>query len=159
MSQITVGGADYAVARGDVTLVTVGLGSSVAIVLHDPSTNVGGLAHILLPDETLSRDTANAAKFATTAVPLLLQEMKHLGARGEVVARIAGGAAMFRSLLASSGLNVGERNVDATRRVLHDAGVRLAGEDVGGEHGRSVYFSLRTGQVRVRSVMAGERVI
>jgi len=159
MSQITVGVADYAVARGDVTLVTVGLGSCVAIVLHDPSTNVGGLAHILLPDETLSRDTANAAKFATTAVPLLLQEMKHLGARGEVVARIAGGAAMFRSLLASSGLNVGERNVDATRRVLHDAGVRLAGEDVGGEHGRSVYFSLRTGQVRVRSVMAGERVI
>ncbi|HEX3159827.1 MAG TPA: chemotaxis protein CheD [Gemmatimonadaceae bacterium] len=159
MSQITVGVADYAVARGDVTLVTVGLGSCVAIVLHDPFTNVGGLAHILLPDETLSRDTANAAKFATTAVPLLLQEMKHLGARGEVVARIAGGAAMFRSLLASSGLNVGERNVDATRRVLHDAGVRLAGEDVGGEHGRSVYFSLRTGQVRVRSVMAGERVI
>ena len=159
MSQITVGVADYAVARGDVTLVTVGLGSCVAIVLHDPSTNVGGLAHILLPDETLSRDTANAAKFATTAVPLLLQEMKHLGARGDVVARIAGGAAMFRSLLASSGLNVGERNVDATRRVLHDAGVRLAGEDVGGEHGRSVYFSLRTGQVRVRSVTAGERVI
>jgi len=159
MSQITVGVADYAVARGDVTLVTVGLGSCVAIVLHDPSTNVGGLAHILLPNESLARDTANAAKFATTAVPLLLQEMKHLGARGDVVARIAGGAAMFRSLLASSGLNVGERNVDATRRVLQDAGVRLAGEDVGGEHGRSVYFSLRTGQVRVRSVTAGERVI
>ena len=159
MSQINVGVADYAVARGDVTLATVGLGSCVAIVLHDPSTNVGGLAHILLPDETHARDTANAAKFATTAVPLLLQEMKHLGARGDVMARIAGGAAMFRALLAQGGLNVGERNIAAARRVLCDAGVPLTGEDVGGEHGRSVYFSLRTGQVRVSSVRMGDRVL
>lgn len=159
MSEIKVGVADYAVARGEVMLVTVGLGSCVAIAMHDPVRQVGGLAHVLLPDESLARDTANAAKFATTAVPLLLQEMRELGAGRELAAKLVGGASMFRQLLTTGGINIGERNVGSARRILAAAGVPLTAEDVGGEHGRSVYFNTRSGQVLVRSLMAGDRVL
>ncbi len=151
-----VGLADYCVAR-DGVIVTTGLGSCVAIVLHEPRTRVGGLAHVLLPDPALSRDGTNHARFPSTAVPLLLAEMRRLGAFDGVKAHLVGGASMFRSLLASTGLNVGERNVLAARRALEAAGVPLVAEDVGGEHGRSVVFDVATGRVTVRSTRQGDR--
>ena len=64
--------AQQAVGGADDTLVTLGLGSCVAIVLHDEAARVGGMAHILLPEPALSRDQGNASKFATTAVPALV---------------------------------------------------------------------------------------
>ena len=44
-------------------LVTIGLGSCVAILLHDPAAWVGGMAHVLLPSPALSRKDDNPAKF------------------------------------------------------------------------------------------------
>lgn len=151
--------ADYVVATGQVVLSTIGLGSCVAIAIYDPATRVGGLAHILLPAEGLSRDASNPAKFPGTAVPLLLAEMQKLGARGPFSARIVGGSSMFGALLPAGGINMGERNAAASRQALERAGVRLEGEDVGGDHGRSVYFRLTDGRVTVRSLKKGERVL
>lgn len=151
--------ADMAVAGRGARLVTVGLGSCVAIVLHDPTTGIGGLAHVLLPSPSMSRDMDNPAKFPCTAVPVLLNDMARLGATGRVTARLVGGASMFRSLLACGGVNVGERNITASRAALDAAGIALIAEDTGGEHGRSVYFDVATGLLRVRSIHAGTREI
>jgi chemotaxis protein CheD len=150
--------AGYAVLCGHGVLSTVGLGSCVAVMLHDPDSLVGAMAHVLLPHESLSRDRTRPAKFANTAARFLLEELRRHGSQRPPVARIAGGASMFGSLLAS-GINMGERNVDAVRRGLAEAGVRLVGEDVGGEYGRSIYFDVATGRVRVVSLRHGERVL
>lgn len=149
--------ADLAVAGGRTRLVTVGLGSCVAIVLHDPATGIGGLAHVLLPSPAMSRESDNPAKFPSTAVPVLLNDMARLGASGRVTARLVGGACMFRSLLAVGGVNVGERNVAASREALDAAGIAIVAEDIGGEYGRSVYLDVATGLLRVRSMAMGER--
>lgn len=151
--------ADYAVAKGDSILTTIGLGSCVAIAIYDAATRIGGLAHILLPAEGLSRDSSNPAKFPGTAVPLLLAEMRKLGARGPFTARIAGGSSMFGALLPAGGINMGERNAAAARQALERAGIRLDAQDVGGDHGRSVYFRLADGRVTVRSLKKGELVL
>ena len=63
---------------------------------------------------------------------------------------------MFAALL-SSGINMGQRNVDATRAALKRAGVLVVAEDVGGEFGRSVRVEAATGTVRVRSLAGGNR--
>ena len=78
--------------------------------------------------------------------------------RGTPVARIVGGASMFGTLIAS-GVNMGERNVEAVRRSLDASGVPVVGADVGGDYGRSVYFNVATGVVRVVSMRKGERVL
>ena len=148
--------ADYAVANGDAVISTIGLGSCVAIVLHDAAARVGGLAHILLPNESMSRDTENRAKFPGTAVPLLVQRMRDYGARGPFIAKIIGGASMFGQLLPTGGINMGERNVEATRRALHAAGIALTAEDVGGDYGRSVFLHVATGRVHVKSLRKGD---
>jgi chemotaxis protein CheD len=157
MSEIRVKVADYAVAQGEVVISSVGLGSCVAIALYDARSGVGGLAHILVPSPSLARDTSNPAKFPSTAVPLLVEEMRRRGASQEIVAKIAGGASMFASLIPAGGINMGERNAVATRQALIDAGVPIVGEDIGGEHGRSVYFHLRDGRLEVRSLKVGDR--
>ena len=160
MTDVQVRVADAAVEQGDATIFTIGLGSCVAIVLHDADRRVGGLAHILLPSETLSQDRTNRAKFPTTAVPLLLERMSALGAkRSRIVAKLAGGASMFTTLLPNGGLQMGERNLIATRAALAKASIPVVAEDVGGGHGRNVFFRVSSGVVEVRSMIRGNVVL
>ncbi|MFL5578460.1 MAG: chemotaxis protein CheD [Gemmatimonadaceae bacterium] len=159
--EVRVKVADLATGDACTRLATIGLGSCVAIALHDPAAGVGGLAHILLPNESLSRDTSNPAKFPATAIPVLVAELRRLGSRGAsaMTARIAGGASMFSQLLPAGGVNMGERNVDATHRALQSAGIRVVGQDTGGDYGRSVYFDVGTGRVLVKSLKRGDLVL
>jgi chemotaxis protein CheD len=158
-TDIRVKVADFAVATTGM-ISTIGLGSCVAIVLYDPVAKVGGLAHVLLPNEAMSRDRSNPAKFPTTAVPLVLNEMRRLGANQERVrAKIVGGASMFGNLMPPGGINIGERNVNAVREVLAVANVPIVAEDTGSDYGRSVYLFLGDGRVEVRSLRKGSRVL
>ena len=159
MSDHRVKVADFAVSKGEGVISTIGLGSCVAIAIYDKQTRVGGMAHVLLPSEGLSRDKDNRAKFPGTAVPLLLEEMKKLGARGPFTAKIVGGSSMFGALLPSGGINMGERNVLSSRQALSEAGIPLAAQDVGGDYGRSVYFHLDDGRLLVRSLKSGDRAL
>jgi chemotaxis protein CheD len=157
--EIRVKVADYAVAA-EGTIATIGLGSCVAILLHDPVARVGGLAHVLLPSESMSRDQSNPAKFPATVVPLMLGEMRRLGANPDRVrAKIVGGASMFANLIPVGGINIGERNVIATREVLAKLGVPIVAEDTGADYGRSVYLFVSDGRVEVRSLKKGSRVL
>ena len=158
--EIRVKVADLAVGNAEDTLVTIGLGSCVAIALYDPDARIGGLAHVLLPNELMARDRSNPAKFPGTAVPALVAEMSRLGARRlRLTARLVGGASMFGNLIPTGGINVGERNVLASRQALDDAGIPLVSEDTGADHGRTVYFHLSDGRIEVRSLKRGNRVL
>jgi chemotaxis protein CheD len=154
--------ADWAVDKGEVVLVTLGLGSCVAIALYDAEARAGGLVHLLLPSPSLARDRSNPARFPETAVPLLLEEMQRAGARpGRVTARLVGGASMFgaASGAGSAPPGMGERNVAAARMALAAAQIPVAGEDVLQHHGRSVYFYLADGRIEVRTVARGTVVL
>ncbi|MDQ6634467.1 MAG: chemotaxis protein CheD [Gemmatimonadota bacterium] len=153
--------ADYAVRRGPHILVTIGLGSCVAIALYERDSQVGALAHILLPNRAMSRETENPAKFPETIIPLMLEEMRALGtaAAARISAKIVGGASMFGQLANGSGINVGDRNLSATRDVLAAHGIPVVAEDTGLDYGRSVYFHLADGRLEVRSLKKGDRVI
>ncbi len=135
------------------TLASLGLGSCVAVLLHDPTTSVGGLAHVVLPAVALSRDRSNPTRFAETAVPFLIAEMVKAGAtRGRLTARLVGGASMFTALTPAGTVQIGQRNVSACRQALDLEKVPLVAEAVGGEIGRSVWFAVASGAVTVRSV-------
>ncbi len=158
MSETLVRVADAQVAREDGVLVTLGLGSCVAILLYDAAARVGGMAHILLPSATLSRDQSNPARFPETAVPHLLRAMTAKGALVDRIrARLVGGASMFANLSAPGVALMGERNVLACRDALKQAGIPLVAEDTGKDYGRSVWFYVCDGRVEIRSVAHGNR--
>ena len=155
-NEIIVKVADLRAGGAGDHLVTVGLGSCIAIVLHDGTACVGGLAHVLLPSPGLSRHDGNAAKSPQTAVPRLLELMAERGAsRRRVTTRLVGGASMFAALSPPGTIQMGERNVVASRQVLHTLGIPLVGEAVGGDYGRTVRLDVSNGTLEVRSVIHG----
>ena len=150
--------ADLQVVTGEGELVTLGLGSCVAICLHDPVAKVAGMAHVLLPNKHLSRTTDNPAKFPQSAVPLLIQKMKALGADpARFTARLVGGAAMFGNLTPSGAVQMGERNVVASRQVVTEEGIAITAEATGGTMGRSVRMQAHDGGLFIRTLAHGEQ--
>jgi chemotaxis protein CheD len=159
MNDVQLSIADAAVAVAGTRLITLGLGSCVAIALLAPGDGVGGLAHVMLPHTALSSDQSRPGKFASTAVPWLLDAMRQLGAEGEVEARLVGGASMFDALLPPGGVPLGSRNVVAARAACAAAGIPVVAEDTGGGHGRSVVFDIAEARVLVRTVAHDDRTL
>lgn len=152
--------ADWAADRDPGVLVTLGLGSCVAIMLYDPEARAGGMAHILLPSRSLARDLSNSAKFPESAVPLLVERLARLGGEPRrLVAKLAGGASMFASLMTPGTIQMGERNIAAARDALRAAAIPVLREAVGGVTGRSVRFHTADGRVEIRTVGGEDSVI
>jgi chemotaxis protein CheD len=150
--------AELAVARAPECLTALGLGSCVAVVLYDPVARIGGMAHVLLPAPPPGTADPVPGRYAQTAVPLLVARLEEAGAeRARLVARLAGGGAMFVGLAAPGAILTGDRNVLAVREALSGIGIPIAGEWVGGDFGRSVIFELDSGRVEVSSVRHGSR--
>ncbi len=150
---IKVGMADLNLCRDPDIITTLGLGSCIGIALYDPSTKIGGLAHIMLPDSTKMRNNSNIAKFADTGIEELLNRMIKAGAvKSRLVAKIAGGAKMFEVSGLSDIGNVGQRNSEASRAKLKQLGIRLIAEDTGLNYGRTVELHCDNGDYYIKSV-------
>ena len=71
---IKVGMADLKTCVAPDSVITLGLGSCVGVAVVDPSTKIGGLAHVMLPDSTAIKGSTNIAKFADTGVEELVRQ-------------------------------------------------------------------------------------
>lgn len=151
---IKVGIAEWKVAREPKQIITLGLGSCVGIALFDPYTKIGGLAHIMLPDSSQFQNRSNPAKYADLAIPDMLNEILSQGARkSAITAKIAGGAQMFNFGDKNvTTLNIGQRNVEMTKKVLADLKIPIIGEHTGENYGRTMIFSLTDGRVTIRTI-------
>ncbi len=156
---VKIGMADLNVASYPDILQTCGLGSCVGVCLWDPMTRIGGMAHVMLPASSQCR-SLNDAKFADTAIPLLIERMEKLGAqRFRLVAKIAGGAQMFSFYSDNDIMRIGERNTEAVIMVLRSAKIRLLAQETGGSFGRTIEFNTENGQLYVRTINLGDKFI
>ena len=152
-----VGIAQFAVARAPEELCCLGLGSCVGAFLYDPSTRVGGVVHVLLPKSP--DGGGQEAKYADTGIHLLFREVVAEGARKHrLSAKLVGGAQMFPDLNLKMN-DIGRQNVLQSRRTLQELRVPLVAEDVEGDKGRSAYYSLEDGSVRVKKAFSSDRII
>lgn len=151
---LNVGIGQLRVARSPSRLLCLGLGSCVAIAIWDSSTKIGGMAHVMLPDESFApkRLDSPPAKFGNNAPKALVEEMRRAGANIYIsVAKIAGGANMFRSVSPNM-KDIGLENSEAVKKALRQYHIRLIAEDVGGSLGRTVELDLDTGKLSVKNV-------
>ncbi|MBO8170994.1 MAG: chemotaxis protein CheD [Bacillaceae bacterium] len=161
MSKIVkVGMADLNVAVSPDKIRTTGLGSCVGVVLYDSMIKVAGMAHVMLPSSEIARDKTNPAKFADTAIPLLLEKMEKLGAvRRRLTAKMAGGAQMFSFSTGGDAMRIGQRNVEACKSVLEQLKIRLVAEDTGGNYGRTIEMDAETGILMIKTVSKGVKEV
>lgn len=137
-----------------------GVGSCVVVALYDGQTKLGALAHIMLPGKSDGGKNVRPAQYSDQAIEGMLEELERRGSpRGRLVAKIAGGAQMFlfSSLLVDE--SPGKRNVEAVVRKLGEEGIPLIAMDVGDHFGRTVEFHTESGQMIIKTIRDGTRVI
>lgn len=153
---ISVGLGEVKVS-GDTTkyLACFGLGSCISLCCYDPVIKIAGMAHIVLPDNGSVAKDRTATKYAGVAVTVLMEEMSKKGAlKSRLMVKLAGGAQMIQAAGFDSVLDMGRRNLESTRENLKNEGLRIVSEDIGGFRGRSVWLSVATGQILVRTASA-----
>lgn len=158
---IKVGMADLKIVTEPDILTTLGLGSCVGIALYDKNTKVAGLAHIMLPYSSQIKNNQNQAKFADTAIDLLIGDMIKRGAgAGRLTAKISGGSQMFSFGANGSDLmKIGFRNVQATKEMLSKYRIPILAEDTGGNYGRTIEFYSENGNLLVKTIGHGVKII
>lgn len=158
--KIKVGMADLNSCLSPGILTTLGLGSCVGIVLYDPLKKIGGLAHVMLPDSTQIKNNSNVAKFADTGIKKLIDDMIKLGAsKNRLVAKLAGGAQMFSFKTSNDLMRIGDRNVEASVKILKQLGIRLLSKDTGENYGRTIEFYTETGELLIKTIGKENKII
>ena len=157
---IRVGMADLKVCKSPDGLTTLGLGSCVGVAIRDPKTKIGGLVHVVLPDSTAIKNNSCLAKFADTGIEELVRQMVAMGAsRTRLEAKIAGGAQMFAFDTESEMMRIGDRNVEACKKILKELQIPIVAEDTGLNYGRTVTFYPETTEYHIKAVGKPLKVI
>ncbi len=150
--ELRVGIGEVQVKQGDQMLVAYGVGSCVVIMLYDEEKRIGGLAHCLLPS-----GNKNSLKYPKGAIEEIVRQMSILGVRkNSIVAKIVGGATMFNGFERHA---IGRRNIKRARDELEKHNIPVIAEDVFGTWGRSIFFNILSGEVRINSYRHGNKIL
>jgi len=158
---IKVGMADLQTTDKQGVLTTLGLGSCVGITLYDPVKKIAGMAHIMLPDSRQIKNNANKAKFADSAIDVLIEAMRERGGQPKNFrAKLAGGAQMFT--FGNGGndiMKIGHRNALAAEEKLGALKIPVIAKDVGGSYGRTIELYGDDGRLFIKTIGHGSQTI
>lgn len=144
---------EEAVGRRAGEIIATTLGSCVSICLWDPEARVGGMNHMLLPENKaggLSTQTQGAA-----SVERLINAMiRYNAARDRLRAKIFGGSCMLSGMT-----DIGGRNAAFARSYLEAEGIPCDAESTGGQKARNIRFWPESGLVRQRYVEEAPEII
>lgn len=149
LSSPPAGGRSRSITQGEYATgmisdgpISTVLGSCVAACLHDPTAEIGGMNHFLLPNG--SGQAAGAASYGVYAMELLINDLiKRGAAKGRLTAKVFGGARMVEGLS-----DVGERNGIFILDFLAREGIACLSHSLGGIHARRVEFWPGSGRAR-----------
>lgn len=158
--KLIVGVADLAVSNNpSVVLATYSLGSCLGITIYDPVAKVGGMLHAMLPDSSIdpAKAVSQAAMFIDTGIPALFRAAYQLKAdKHRVQICVAGGAQVMDG---SGFFSIGKRNYETMKRLLSQHGLVVRAEQTGGLVSRTIFLSVRTGEVKMKVSGANEETI
>ena len=161
-SMIVVNMGDYKTAKGERKLMTKDLGSCVGVAVWDPRTGVGGLLHVMLPHHRYNdgEESFVAAKYADTGLDEMIRSLEMQGARREyLVAKIAGGAHIIKSVHIPESRDISSRNLEAVKEKLGELHIPLLASDVGEHWPRTVVFEPGNGIFRILAPGKAERIL
>jgi chemotaxis protein CheD len=145
-------GEHYVTGDPHVMLSTV-LGSCVAACIRDQRIGVGGMNHFLLPSG--GGDSDDARRYGVFAMEVLINEILKAGGRREHLrAKLFGGAQMFSDLK-----QIGDANGAFAAKFLHDEGVALEAQSLGGRQARRVHFWPASGKALMKAIDDADSVV
>jgi len=147
---------DYHSSKEPVVISTV-LGPCVAVCLYDKTSRIGGMNHILMPGESSSykRNQGLEARYATTAIELLINQMMQLGAnRYKLTAKIFGGASILSTI--SPDFSMGMKNVESVVNFLITENIPIKNYNFGGSDSRRIYYHTDSDTVLLKRIKPKE---
>nr|WP_282580122.1 chemotaxis protein CheD [Natroniella sulfidigena] len=152
--------ADLKVGSEKDIIITSGLGSCVGVTLYHKLTKIGGMAHVMLPEFPSNRKQGNPAKYADTALDMLLDKLQKKGANlNRLEAKMAGGAQMFNFSSSNDKMRIGARNIEAVQEILQKKRIPILGSEVGENYGRTMELHTATGEVLIKTVKHDDIVL
>jgi chemotaxis protein CheD len=146
---------EYYVTRADEAITTV-LGSCISACIRDPSAQVGGMNHFMLPEDSSSGDgnrwldpvAGLATRYGSHAMESLINELLKLGAsRSRFEIKLFGAGRILASVT-----DVGARNIEFVHDYLKTEGFCALAEDLGDIYPRRVVYFPASGKVKVRKL-------
>ena len=128
-------------------LISTLLGSCVAACIRDPSLELGGMNHFMLPEASPeARDLrSHAGRYGVHAMENLINGiLRRGGQRERLEVKIFGGGSMGRSRA-----RIGEQNATFVEEYLRREGFVVAARDLGGEVARRLIYEPGSGLVQV----------
>ena len=142
-----IGPGEYYVTQRDMMIVTV-LGSCVSACLRDPTTQIGGMNHFMLPEQGGSPDSplSGSARYGAYAMELLINHLISMGARRDKLeAKLFGAGRVVEGLS-----DIGKRNAHFAQDYLRREKIPVLAEDMCNPHASKIYFFPHTGKVLVK---------
>lgn len=135
-------------------MITTVLGSCVSICMRDSENGVGGMNHFMLPDSGQSgADAQNTARYGMHAMELLINGIMKLGGVKErLEVKLFGGGKIISKMT-----DIGERNIQFSRRFVVTEGFKLLRSDTGGPWPRKIIYHPASGKVFVKRMEALNR--
>ncbi|MFH0926682.1 MAG: hypothetical protein V1872_13800 [bacterium] len=129
------------------------LGSCVSACLFDELSEVGGMNHFMLPGSfEKAFYLEKSGRYGMFAMELLINEVLKLGAdRRRLRAKVFGGGHIIESFRKTDG-NVPQSNIKFIREYLMAEDIPVLSEDLGGEHGRRVFFFTENNEVLISRI-------
>lgn len=145
--EVFLGTGDFYFGSGRVRLRTL-LGSCVTVTLWHPRHGLGGMCHFMLPSRPRLPSKALDGHYGEEAFMLFDEALAKHGTRAnQYEAKLFGGGNMFSHTEKGISSDIGGQNIRLARRLLHERGVNLIAEHVGGAGHRKLYFDLWSGEV------------
>jgi chemotaxis protein CheD len=144
---------------GDVVLGLAGdpmktlLGSCVSVILTDPRRTVGAMCHIVHVGKPNATNTKNTA-YGEVAMQDMFDRLMGIGIPPtRCQAYVYGGGNMFPQMFSTT--HVGAKNAEWVLDFLHDHGIAVVGDSLGGNGYRKVAWTVGREQPAVEIVSTG----
>lgn len=141
---------EYYVTPHNELIVTV-LGSCVSACIRDPYAAIGGMNHFMLPltpNSNIKSKDSEATRYGNFAMEQLINEViKQGGKKERLEIKLFGGGNVLSALT-----DIGQQNIQFVWDYLKEEGLSTLSHDLGDRYPRKVYYSPRSGRVRVKKI-------
>jgi chemotaxis protein CheD len=145
-------------------LVSIILGSCVAVIMFNPRLKRSAICHSMLPHDSKkhpeTRPQPDDFKYLDQAFNTMYDWFVHRDIKDhEIIVKVFGGGKVlqfsdyrFRHRYGVNGKSIGTQNIDAALRLILNKNLKIAAIDAGGDIGRKLFFYTHTGDVLLKRV-------
>lgn len=131
-------------------IVSTVLGSCVSLTFFSPASNFASICHTLLPSGSIEQ----GFRYVDSTILYIMDKMRENGIKPCTceVKIFGGGDVLLTRAESSSSLSIGQQNIAIALEVLSQFSIVPKASDIGGIHGRKLFFNSYNGDVFVRKV-------